>query len=565
MARIEYKLPHGWVEIGLHELMADTASINPKNTPTKMFELWSVPSFEYNVPEYVTGVEVGSNKQKVSPGDVLLCKINPRINRVWLVKDKGEFDQIASTEWLVLRSRALYPPFLLYQLREENFRQRLLVDLSGIGGSLTRARPRIVRQLKAKLAPGNEQKRIIARIEELQTRSRRAKEALESVPDLLEQLYQSILAAAFRGDLTKEWREKHPNVEPASDLLKRIHTERRKRWEEAEREKLKAKGLHGDKLNEEFAKRRKKYKDPAPVDTSDLLELPNGWRWASFDQLTENYDSRRIPLEKSIRNKRKGNFEYYGASGVIDWINEYIFDGSYLLIAEDGANLLSRSTPIAFQANGKFWVNNHAHVVQTLCGQPLDYLEYYFNSIDLEPYITGSAQPKLKQEKLNSIPIPIAPLEEQLHLSQFIEEIFKYIKHTLEKVELMIKSLSICNQSILSKAFRGELVPQDPKDEPASVLLERIRQEKAREAAQPKAKDKQKGMKMKNKLVEQRNVIAVLRKSGQALTPEEVFSAAGFDEASVDTFYEQLRESIAAKQVRELREGETIRLEAIAS
>ena len=117
-------------------------------------------------------------------------------------------------------------------------------------------------ELIINLPPLNEQKRIVARIEELQARSRRAREALEAIPDLLDQLRQSILAAAFRGDLTKEWRERHPNVEPATELLKRIRAERRKRWEEAELEKLKAKGLSDDKLQEAFANRRKQYKEP---------------------------------------------------------------------------------------------------------------------------------------------------------------------------------------------------------------------------------------------------------------------------------------------------------------
>ncbi len=100
-----------------------------------------------------------------------------------------------------------------------------------------------IAELTSSDPPLNEQKRIVSRIEELQLRSRRAREALETVPDLLEQLRQSLLAAAFRGDLTKEWRKKNPDVEPASELLKRIRAERRKRWEEAELEKLKAKGL----------------------------------------------------------------------------------------------------------------------------------------------------------------------------------------------------------------------------------------------------------------------------------------------------------------------------------
>jgi len=111
----------------------------------------------------------------------------------------------------------------------------------------------------------------VAKLESLQARSRRAREALEAVPPLLEKLRQSILAAAFRGDLTADWREQHPDVEPASELLKRIRTERRKKWEQAEFAKLKAKGK-----NPTDDKWKLKYVEPEPVDESELPELPEG-------------------------------------------------------------------------------------------------------------------------------------------------------------------------------------------------------------------------------------------------------------------------------------------------
>jgi type I restriction enzyme S subunit len=130
------------------------------------------------------------------------------------------------------------------------------------------------------LPPLNEQRRIVAKLEALQARSHRVREALDAVPPLLEKLRQSILAAAFRGDLTKDWRAKHKDVEPASELLKRIRTERRKKWEEAELAKMKAKGKAptDDKW-------KAKYKEPEPVDATGLPELPEGWCWASVDAL----------------------------------------------------------------------------------------------------------------------------------------------------------------------------------------------------------------------------------------------------------------------------------------
>lgn len=126
-----------------------------------------------------------------------------------------------------------------------------------------------------------------------------------------------------------------------------------------------------------------------------------------FDEVAINFDKKRVPLSSMERMKRQGQYRYYGAQGVIDYIDDYLFDGTYLLIAEDGENLKSNKQNIAQIVNGQFWVNNHAHIVQTneLCN--LKYLYYLINSMDLSGYITGSAQPKLSQANLNAVELQI--------------------------------------------------------------------------------------------------------------------------------------------------------------
>lgn len=116
-----------------------------------------------------------------------------------------------------------------------------------------------------------------------------------------------------------------------------------------------------------------------------------------FDEVTVNFDKRRIPLSSMERSKRQGKYRYYGAQGVIDYVDDFLFDGKYLLIAEDGENLKSNKKNIAQIVSGQFWVNNHAHIVQTNEKCNLNYLCYLLNSLDLTGYITGSAQPKLSQ------------------------------------------------------------------------------------------------------------------------------------------------------------------------
>ena len=208
------------------------------------------------------------------------------------------------------------------------------------------------------------------------------------------------------------------------------------------------------------------------------FELPEGWAWARFSTITINRDSERKPISSSQRTGVEKIYDYYGASGKIDKIDKYIFCERLLLIGEDGANLVTRSKPIAFFAEGLYWVNNHAHCIDSPDKLLLEYLCFYINAISLEKYVTGSAQPKMTQDNMNSILIPLPPYNEQKRLSQHLDEIMAMVDRIeigkIESIELISKAKS----QILDLAIRGKLVPQDPNDEPASVLLERIRAEK---------------------------------------------------------------------------------------
>jgi type I restriction enzyme S subunit len=167
--------------------------------------------------------------------------------------------------------------------------------------------------------------------------------------------------------------------------------------------------------------------------------IPDNWRWAFFGDVSKNRDSQRIPLSKSDRELRQGPYDYYGASGVIDSIDDYIFDETLMLIGEDGANLINRSTPIAFLARGKYWVNNHAHVIGSIDESALSYLALAINAIDLKPYVTGTAQPKLNQAKLNSIPLPIPPLAEQERIVSKVDQFMKFCDELEDNLELRVQ------------------------------------------------------------------------------------------------------------------------------
>ncbi|MCP5098237.1 MAG: restriction endonuclease subunit S [Chloroflexi bacterium] len=186
--------------------------------------------------------------------------------------------------------------------------------------------------------------------------------------------------------------------------------------------------------------------------------LPDGWKWTNLESVIENHDGRRVPVRKSDRAEMQGQFPYYGASGIIDHVDNFLFDGDFLLLAEDGANLFSRSTPIAFQAHRKFWVNNHAHVMQTKNGMPLSYLEHYLNSIDLTSFITGTAQPKLTQRNMNKIPVPLAPLAEQERIVAEVERRMSVVAATEQAITTNLARAERLRQSILGRAFSGQLV-----------------------------------------------------------------------------------------------------------
>ena len=312
----------------------------------------------------------------------------------------------------------------------------------------------------------------------------------------IKKLRELILELAVRGKLVPQ----DPNDEPASELLKRIAAEK------AELVKL------------------GKIKKPKPLpeisEEEKPFELPVGWEWARFGDATYNRDAERIPLSSDERMNRSGTFDYYGASGIIDKIDDYIFDKPLLLIGEDGANLINRSTPIAFMAHGQFWVNYHAHVIDGISEEYLNYLCIYINAISLENYITGTAQPKMNQAKMNTILIGLPPEHEQLKIKNKVTELLSLCdqleQHSLtsldahqQLVETLLTTLTdsqnadelaenwarisehfdtlftteasidALKQTILQLAVMGKLVPQDPNDEPASELLKRIAQEKA--------------------------------------------------------------------------------------
>lgn len=196
-----------------------------------------------------------------------------------------------------------------------------------------------------------------------------------------------------------------------------------------------AKELFQSKLNEIFS------------------QTGEGWEERSLGEICGNLDSKRKPITK---NKRiSGEIPYYGASGIVDYVADYLFDEDLLLVSEDGANLLARTYPIAFSISGKNWVNNHAHVLRFDNISSQYFVEYYLNSIKLNDYVSGMAQPKLNQRNLNSIKVPFPSLETQEKVVGRLDNLLNFNKELIVKYQQKLTNLEDLKKSLLEKAFAG--------------------------------------------------------------------------------------------------------------
>lgn len=178
------------------------------------------------------------------------------------------------------------------------------------------------------------------------------------------------------------------------------------------------------------------------------------WPLRRMDELVHFLNAKRVPVKSADRANMQGQYPYYGASGIVDRINDYIFDGDYLLVSEDGENLRSRKSPIAFMARGKYWVNNHAHILDEKEPGILRYLSWVLNRTDLSPYITGAAQPKLNKRTLQTVEIPVPPKNERLGINATLGALD-------DKIELNRKTAATLEE-MAQALYRSWFVDFDP-------------------------------------------------------------------------------------------------------
>ena len=298
---------------------------------------------------------------------------------------------VADSHVTVIRANKalIHPSYIKYVLSSSIYQAMILEAGRGTTKQQELATA-TVKQMPLPLPSLEEQKRIVALIDELM-----------STIDRIEDAYSE-----FEGPMTEHFRNSALQQAMQGQLVPQLDTE-------PEVEQV----------------------GPAPAPDAVPFAIPDKWKWARFGELVECLDYKRVPIKKSDRDKQAKIYDYYGATGVIDQVEGYIFDKRLLLIGEDGANLLSRTKDNAFFASGKYWVNNHAHVFDETNLATLDFLAAYINSISLHPYVRGSAQPKLTLSTLKSIWTPLPPLGEQRRIVAKLEELFTGVEQLKSLVE----------------------------------------------------------------------------------------------------------------------------------
>ena len=185
-------------------------------------------------------------------------------------------------------------------------------------------------------------------------------------------------------------------------------------------------------------------------------DIPKHWRFMRCAHIFNNLDYRRIPLSSEQRGDLAKIYPYYGASGIIDAVDDYLFDGDTILVGEDGANLVMQSTPIAFKASGKYWVNNHAHILTPRFGN-FDYWIHALNQVPYEVFVTGSAQPKLTSAVLGNIRLPVPPKDEQEKIAQKIEMMGQRVNTAIEPISASIDRLKEYRSALITAAVTGQI------------------------------------------------------------------------------------------------------------
>jgi type I restriction enzyme S subunit len=450
-------------------------------------DLWFVPQ------HYVK-----SDEQLVALDDILISTANSYelVGKVSRVTQK-RFDSTLGAFISLLRAyKGVSAGFLYYQMTSEAV-QRSIRDMSSTTTNISNVSGAKLKTLKLQVAPAAEQNRIVTKLEELLSDLDAGVAELKAAQKKLAQYRQSLLKAAVEGALTAEWRAANKPTETGAQLLKRILQERRARWEAKQLAKFKEQGKAPPK------DWQKKYPEPVQPETTDLPELPQGWVWASLDMLGEIASgvakgSKRAP-EVEVRE-----VSYLRVANVQRGYLDLSEVKTILATERDIADLTLQAGDILFNEGGdrdklgRGWVwrdevsscihQNHVFRMRPYLAEVLpELISHQGNTFGKTWFQSAGKQTtnlaSINMSMLRMFPVPLGPAAEQRVLLTQLELQIEQLNRQEQAVEIGLKQSTAQRQNILKAAFSGQLVPQDPSDEPASELLERIRAERAAQQA----------------------------------------------------------------------------------
>lgn len=430
-----YEVPENWVWVRLGEVNKYISkSVNPISEPDKIFELYSVPSMVDNYPEIIAGSDIGSSKQSVCKKDVLLCKINPRINRVWKVSQFTDNELIASSEWIIIRNNHINENYLMYCFQSKYFREFMLSNVSGVGGSLMRAQPKYVQTYPIPLPPLSEQQRIVERIEELFAKLDEAKERLQEVADSFAVRKAAILHKAFTGELTKQWRREN-GVSDAS-------------WEEITWgsfiEKIEA-GKNWNALG-----RPPKNGEFGVVKVSAVT-------WGEFLE-----DESKTCTEESQWNEEKrisvGDFLFSRA-------NTIQLVGNCVIVKDVKRKLMLSDKILRFSLSERVYDFFALWYTRT---------SSYRKQIESVASGNQDGMRNISQNNMKMIIFPLPTLPEQHEIVRLIDDLLARERAAQQVAEQALASIDLMKKSILARAFRGELGTNKASEASALELLKQV-------------------------------------------------------------------------------------------
>ena len=505
------ELPKSWQVARLDELCEWSGGGTPRRSEPSFFggECPWITISDLNdgviiqTSEYLTEAGIANSAAKLVPAGTVLVALYGSIGKLGITSEQSTTNQAiacALSDFL-----AFDPLYLFYFLRA----RRLELGLLGSGVTQKNIYLGDIKAFAAPVAPRAEQTRIIAKLGELLSDLDAGVAELKAAQKKLAQYRQSLLKAAVEGMLTAEWRAKHPPTESGAQLLQRILTERRARWEAKQLAKFKEQGKTPPK------DWQKKYPEPVQPKTKDMPELPAGWAWASVEQVSSDeryslaigpfgsnlkvpdYRDSGVPLV-FVRNIRSGSYggshtRYVTSEKALELGAHSVAPGD-VLVTKMGeppgdADVYPSDQPPAVITADCIKIRCQLGLMEPLFLKAV--INSHIGTRQIEPMTQGVAQKKVSLGRFTSLAVPVPPIDSQALIVEAVNLADREAAEQLAAITRSLKQSTAQRQNILRAAFAGQLVPQDPNDEPASVLLARIRAERTARDAVTKPRGRQ--------------------------------------------------------------------------